>query len=422
MSRSNGVLGPIVEWTATGVRSFAPGQGLTSGIPSGWAAVTAALSRQNTFVRAIRIPNVSGAEADRILRLQIPQSFPVPADDLVYSYRLTNDVNEDGRLAVVAAARAGVVRNLRNHLREQGAKVTQVVPSAFGSMLLARSLGHSDAAIVESGPEGWSIDLVADGELRYSRVLPPETDPAAVEGEVRRTFDMAGLPPAPIVAAGGAVLDAAGVRTEKSTLETLAGPEGAGLKTALELPETLAARQKAAVANRARLAVLMAVAAVVVAALVLMDRFDAAANVRRRDSANQVALRKLKSSRDALQLEYARRSATNQSLVRAFEPAQSASDILAQITALAPKGIWLTGITFERGKPIMLRGIALQSNDVAAFLEALSTQNRFREVKLSYANNSVIEETKVSQFSISLHAIGNLPLVDPKSTRRTASK
>ncbi len=413
---------PAVEWAPGAVRAFSPGQGLVEGVPAGWSGVRAALSRRNTFVRSIRIPNVSGSEAEQIVRIQIPQHLPLPADDLVYAFRLTNDVNAEGRLAVVAAARAGVVRSLYEDMKTRGVAVSEVVPAAYGSMQLARSLGKNDAAIVEKSPDGWSIDLVADGELRYSRVLPPETDASALEGEIARTFAMSGLPPSPVVAAGGATLPFASTPSERSSLEFLAAGESALLGVELALPEARAAREGRVVATRARLAVLLAVAAVGLGAVVILDRMDKAEAVRKKEGGAKLALRKLKGARDAVQSQVSSIGKKAQALERAFEPAQSASEVIGQITGLAPNTVWLTGITFERGKPVLVRGVSTQSTTVAAYLESLSSQDRFREVKLAFANDALIEDTQVSQFSISLHAIGNLPLADPKSARRSTSK
>jgi Tfp pilus assembly protein PilN len=95
---------------------------------------------------------------------------------------------------------------------------------------------------------------------------------------------------------------------------------------------------------------------------------------------------------------------------------------LALASALAPSDVWLTGVTFERGKPLLVRGTALSGASVAAYLQSLSGQSRFRDVKLVFANDATIETTQVQQFSISAHAVGNLPLTDPKAQGRAASR
>lgn len=422
MSRGAGLVIPATEWSAGHVRTALPGMPASAGVPSGAHQVRACLSRRNTFVRTIRIPNVPAKEADRILKLQAPQAFPVPAQELVYGFRLTGDVSSEGRLAVVIATRADVVRSLHESLRTMGAKPVEVIPAALGSSLLAREMGLQDVAVVETGPEGWSIDIVAGGEIRYSRVIPVETDVAAVESEVCRTFGMAGLPCGAILAAGGARLEFAGHRTEKSTLEMLCGSNAGVLGIQLELPEVVAAREKRLVGNRARLATLLWVSAATLALLVVSHRVEQAEEVRKYQNQWDSGSSKIKSARDASQLKVNAISKLTDVLDRAFKPAQKASDVVTAISAAAPSGVWLTGMTFERGKPTLVRGTATNSNAVAAFLDALSQHERFRDVKLVFSNDATIEDTKVSQFSISLHTIGNLPLADPKSKTRSTSR
>lgn len=422
MSKSVSTTMPVVEWSPNFYRAYVPGRGLSDSISAGLGVVRAALSRGNTFVRAIRVPNVSAADTEKILRLQLPQTFPVPAADLVFAYRMTNDVSAEGRLVLVAAARAEVVRQLHNSVREMGANPEETIASAFGSMLLAKSMGLSNVAVVDHTPEGWAIDIVLESELRYSRVIPLATGAETLESEVCRTFGMAGLPCGQILAAGGTHLSFADVSTDKSSLEMVSSADAHTLRVGLELPEVLQSREKKLVGNRARLAVLMCVGAAALAMLIFADRVEKAAEIRKEQTAWNIETRKLESARNAARSKLAGLSKTTETLDRAFNPAQKPSEVLALVSALAPREIWLTGISFERGKSISIRGTALSSNSVATYLDALSNNERFRDVKLVYANDADIEETKVSQFSISLHAIGNLPIVESKSKARAANR
>ncbi|MCH7945413.1 MAG: hypothetical protein IIC73_05280, partial [Armatimonadetes bacterium] len=52
------------------------------------------------------------------------------------------------------------------------------------------------------------------------------------------------------------------------------------------------------------------------------------------------------------------------------------------------------------------------------YTAGLALSDRFTEVKLAYASNSDIEDTEVVQFSVTAHVVGNLPLVEKKSSRR----
>ena len=77
-----------------------------------------------------------------------------------------------------------------------------------------------------------------------------------------------------------------------------------------------------------------------------------------------------------------------------------------------PKNAWLTNVGVGRGQNIVIRGTATTGDDVAAYVQALSKEARLRDVKLIFANNSLIESTPVVQFSVSAFPVANLPLVD----------
>lgn len=422
MSRQSGNSAPVIEWSSNHVRSFVPGVGMTEGIPAGAAVARVALARRNTFVRNVGIPNVGAADAEKILRLQLPKVFPVAAEDLVFAYRLASESMPEGRAAIVSAARADILRSLHAQTREAGVRVTEVVPAAYGSQLLAKSMALADVAVVDRTPDDWTIDIIANGELRYSRTVPLETDAAALEAEICRTFGMAGMPCGKILAASGLDLEFADIRSEKSTLESLLGSEAEGLRIGLELPEVLAKRAQGEIAKRARLSVLMAVAAIAAGAFVFFERAEDVEKVRLAETAYKKDADAMREAKDAIQSDVTALRPKQELLDRAFRPAQRASDVLGAITALVPSDIWLTGVMFDRGKPVQLRGTALDSNSVARFLESLSENRRFRDVKLVFANDALIEETRVNHFSISLHAVGNLPLVESRSTRRTTSR
>jgi hypothetical protein len=102
------------------------------------------------------------------------------------------------------------------------------------------------------------------------------------------------------------------------------------------------------------------------------------------------------------------------SLDLAFEPKQRLGDVTFLVNNLCPEGLWLTGLTIERGKLALIRGTAINGEAVYKYLDRLTTQDRFRDVKLVFANNGQIEKVSVVQFSISAHVVGNLPLAEAK--------
>ena len=103
----------VVEWSPTEVVAYDHGTRqvvraanfveLAKSMPGG--PVIAAVSRRASFLKAVRLPNAGAAELDLILHTQMTTMFPVPLHELAYSYRLSNDVTDEGRLTIVAAMR-----------------------------------------------------------------------------------------------------------------------------------------------------------------------------------------------------------------------------------------------------------------------------------------------------------------------------
>jgi len=110
-------------------------------------------------------------------------------------------------------------------------------------------------------------------------------------------------------------------------------------------------------------------------------------------------------------------TATNAALTTAFQPAQPLSDIAGVITDSLPSGAWLTGLTVERGKPVDIRGASKTSDDVGRFVDALSGNPRFRDVKLVFANSAMIGKAPVIQFNVTATGVGNLPM--PSDQKKT---
>jgi Tfp pilus assembly protein PilN len=99
-------------------------------------------------------------------------------------------------------------------------------------------------------------------------------------------------------------------------------------------------------------------------------------------------------------------------LTKAFIPAQKSSDILKVVSSLLPADTWLTGVTFERGKPILIRGTSKSPTLVSNFVSGLTKQKRFRDVRLMYANGGDIQGIPTVQFSINAFPVGNLPILE----------
>jgi Tfp pilus assembly protein PilN len=421
MSRAAGPALPVIEFSASHVRVFDPAtnasqtlpRGTTlNGVVSGRRAMLA-ISRRNTFIRGVRVPNASHGEIAQSLALQIGQLFPVSDVELAHTFKLTSDVNEEGRLAILAAVPVNTLRNAFDTLADNSVTLAQAVPVAFASPILAEESGLKHCAVVEKTTEGVAIDIVFGGELRTSRVVPEPRSDQDLEAEIVRSFAMAGVPEGPVLSTGGAQLRADRA-VSATSLQALALPTGQRLPASLELPEIAAKRERQRTAARARLALLAIAGAAVSAYLFASNRIQAASAAQAANAQYTRRLSRLEAEQRTAESRAASEEARAKRIAVAFRPAQAPSDTLIALGNAAPKDVWVSGITFERGKPCLVRGTALRAESVAAYLDALTASARFRDVKLVFATNAVIDATPVVNFSLSAHAIGNLPVVEAK--------
>lgn len=420
----------VVEWSPNGVGFFDNGYKTAETLAEAATFLPGrnllvALSRRTAFIRAYRVPNTSRAEVGRILDVQIGQLFPIPSSEVSYDFHLTDDVDQEGRLAIVAAVRSSDLVAMFDQARLAGLNVVQVVPAALGSALLAKQLGQPSGAVVQRLADGLAIDIVSNGELRYSRLTPVPESALNIEAEVSRTFAAAVLPCCPTIAAGGLVLPEADATTDRWSIEYLLG---ASLDIHIQTPAQRAAIELVETRRRTRLALLIFLASLLVLTFAYFRWSDAAALRAKSEATWTREIAQAKRIRDENIKTSSALVDMQGKLQRAFAPAQGIGDVVTIASNAVPSGIWLTGISLERGKALSIRGTAKTSELVAQYQQALIADPRFRDVTLVFATVSKIDEIPVYQFSISAFPVGNLPLVDPdagkkkKATTTTGAK
>jgi Tfp pilus assembly protein PilN len=427
MSRDQRGPNIVVEWSPTAVSAYDPiaKRRLTAGSLAELAPnlssneAVFAVSRRSCFVRTVRIPDVSKEDAMQALGLTIAQHVPVDGEDASFDISLTQDVGPQGRTAVLTAMSSQALRSLYSQAQAAGIKVLNVMPAALGSGLIAHDKGIQACAVVSDSVEGLAMDIVAGGDVRYTRVAAPGLSATGLEAELNRTFAAAQLPCAPTLAAGLALKDVA-YSTNESPLEALAKNWGR-IGISIQLPEVVRAKIKSAKANRARLAALLCVSAVLLGTLVYLDRSDQEAMLQSKQAESSNAMRKMRNSASAVTADLQKKEKLQTTLNQAFQPAQRLSEIVTAVNNAVPERVWLTGISVERGNEVLIRGTALTSEDVASYQANLSKSDRFRSVKLLFANNGRIEQTPVVQFSISAFPLGNVPMFE-RTTGRAASR
>lgn len=426
MSREHGPIGLAIEWSPRGVVAYDHTTRQTRSaedLPSlglGGRSAVLALSRRGVFVRTVRVPNADEGAVRMILMMQAGDLFPLPPIDLAWDFALTDDVNAEGRLAILAAIPCVDLRRSLEAAAAAGVKVKAAVPLAIGSTLIAQELGLSEAAVVERADDGPAVDVVSGGSLRASRATPPSVP---LELEVTRALGLAGLEGVPVVAAGGADVPNSLRQTDRTALMALADAPFERLRLRLELPEAVAAR--AAVADRhQRSKALMTLAASVLAAIFAFTQYKNAADAKSAaDSKSGSRVQQLTNLAKKATAETNAQIAMRDALDVAFRPAQRMSDVLAVTTAAIPKGAWLNTLSLERGKALSLRGTATQETLVTQFMNRLdkSSGGRFRAIQLTGANNAQLNRTPVTTFVVQAFPVGNLPFLDKPGTKKAGS-
>jgi hypothetical protein len=392
------------------VRSFDP----TESLPYGGKVAVLAISRKSIFVRATRVPNAAPEEIRMVVQIKLAELFPIPASDLAYDFLLLSDVNAEGRLALIMAMPVIELRRAYEKLAASGIKIAKTVPVALAAPAVAESVGFTDAAIVEGNEEFASVDLVAGGVLRYSRVVPPH---AMLDVEVSRTYSAAGLPCENIVAAGGLNFSEANRATSFTSLQAIATGAADRYRVNIELPEVVVARELAGRRRRGLIAAAFFIFSLAAAYYSYSTRAATQAIADVQIAKYQKNLDGATKYEKTAETSANRQAAITKILSGAFHPAQNISDIAVIAANCAPNGVWLTGLSVERGKEIAIRGSAIKNDAVSTFVNNLNdfqdpetNANRFRNAKFISANGGQVLKTNVDQFSVSAFPIGNLPL------------
>ncbi len=369
-------------------------------------------------MRPTRLPDAPKADVARILQLQVDKLFPLGSSDAAIDFILTNDKNTEGRLAIVTATPSETLARARTELR--ALNIQRIVPAALGAIPLATALGESTVAVVQDSVEGMTIDLIEEGLLKASRVVPRPESATEISAEVHRSWAMAKIDAGPTAAAGGLVFDGAEFSTPMSSMAALSiDPPDINL----EDPGAITEREGKKLRKRKMLAGLTWVLVILFAVALWDMRATAAANVAKEDKKWNVKTKDLQAALKRATDKAAKLNTQSVTLVGSFEPKQYIGDLAVIYTATAPKDLWLTGMNIERGKTSTLRGVALNHKAVSDYLEALGSTERFRDIKLVYMNDGEIEGSAVVNFSVSMHIIGNFPLPEePKGKKAPVKK
>ncbi|MBL8047256.1 MAG: PilN domain-containing protein [Chthonomonas sp.] len=379
--------------------------------------LTVALARRSVFVKAVPLPAASKNEVRGIVQVQLGKIFPASEGGYAFDLLASSHQTLDGRLTSVFGAPQETLDLVRESL-PAGSRVESLVPVALGSLLIAQGLNLNDAVVVEPAESGFGIDVIHHGALLYSRVVTRELDAAGLAQEISMTLAAAGVEAVPVIAAGNLELDTPH-RTTQTSAQALAqrGTLGVGMQA----PGEIAAREAKVSSGRGRLAALMAAAVVVTGALAFLDRSDAQAAVDKKDAKWRAESAKLRKIRDNARSDADKAKTLADRTRQILMPAQPVGDVLTLVTNMVPQDAWVIGVAFDRGKPMQIRGSSLSEDAVTAYLDALNTSDRLRDVKLVFTNRSKVEDKDIVNFSITARAVGNTPQEPLKTMKKGAA-
>ena len=400
MRKSNSTGLAVVEWSPGGIRAWSPAdrqvievakisdlRGRIEG------PVILALGRDAAFTKVIHLPEGSLDEVQQILRLQLHQHVPISGTDAACGLKRLGDRVSGGVPYLLAATKADTLRQIESELSENRMHAAVVTPTAAGSVGLA----EGSAVVTESVRSQVGLDVVKDGSLALSRLLPPRADVAA---EIQRSLALLGQKEMPI-------------RNMGSDSSPLAALSGMDQHLSVELPEQAQRKASDETAKNRRMTLVFATLALASVAFVANERMMAAESSANADKKWAKTLANVNAEKKLIDTRLSSLNKINDTLKLGFEPAQHLSEALVVFSNLAPEGIWLTGVNLERGKKVQIRGTSTKADAITQYLKNLNEQKRFSDVKLLFANSAKIEEDEVVQFSMELHIVGNLPL-DPE--------
>jgi Tfp pilus assembly protein PilN len=402
-----------------------------------------------------------------MVELEASQTLPFPLEEAAWDF--ATGPGEDGSQALLlVAARRQLVEEQRRLVESTGLRLGALTVDVLGTAAVARAAlpeetgfpGAGEGAVVARlDAAGVTLCYLSGGRVAVSRTAALGAvngwDAEALALEVRRTVaagaagtGVVGLPEvrrvwltgagadAEFAEAVGLALRASGLTASQVALLPRDAVEGAEeLPRSVDLALGLAllglrpaegavdlgrgvrtvSMEAASRPGRRLPALVGAGAAALALALLLLggpgpeERQLAAAAARAQAEVRQLATRRG-------ELEGRVRNLTG-----AVVPRHSYLDVLNEVSALAGAEIWLTQFTYDRGRPITIRGAARSSSAVARVVERLRGSPHLQQVTLGAMTVPESSESNVVQFTIQGTLRGDTVLQAPRQRRSPSS-
>lgn len=144
--------------------------------------VVFSLQSTNVITREVDLPSVAEEQLASMLEYEIQQFFPTSLEDYVIQYKKLKTFNEDDRKTrlLVAAIPKSIVQSYWELSKELNLKPLALdihsnsISKLFMKGLKLDGLDYREhtLAVVDLGYEGININIIKDGTLEFSRLLP----------------------------------------------------------------------------------------------------------------------------------------------------------------------------------------------------------------------------------------------------------
>lgn len=367
------------------------------------------LSRRHVLHRAIALPDAPKPDAMVALKMKLGDIFPIPASELAFDFLPTTEKTENGRICNVFAARSSDIAELIEVCQRHGIQIEQIVPSQALTIKVSEQLAISSGVFAERFGDFVNLDAYRYGELVASKMATLNT----LDTEVARMKALTGEGTKTVAFNVG--LASVDTKLEHPYFEKYLQSQ---LSLDLEPEEYRLARVEKDRTRKHRVFYMVGILGVLIGLLTASDYMTNNSKYADAKAKNDRKTKMTTQITEAAEAKTAALKPQADQLKIAFVPAQQPSDILKVISSEVPADTWLTGVTFERGKIVQIRGVSKNPQSVSAYAQKLSKQNRFRDVRLVSANGGDIAGIPTVQFNITAFPVGNLPIIETGTKKK----
>ncbi|MFN3651210.1 MAG: PilN domain-containing protein [Armatimonadota bacterium] len=390
--------------------------------------VTVCLPASWLTMKRVQLPPAEPEQIPELVRYEAQRHLPLPLEQLAFGYQVMSHGKPGegaGTDVLIAVCRKTDLSRLERSLSDAGITVDGygIEPLGVTDSYLsgAAPFRNGDARLLLA-PEsaGVHVQVLRGSDLVHSRYVVSNGDDWT--GSVRRSLTAFALERPDLHLAEAVALGAEDPERLSLALDRPVSPAAADPTLPAEyLPMLGVARQslglgqyplriepqgwQEARAGSERPVALLAVAAavLVVAGLVGWQLTRVRARAADRREAGRIASLAARDQKALTQLREERDALRAQLTVLGDGETRRPLDLLDDIAGKAPRGLWLTHVGFQAGKPLQLEGTAREATQVTRFLRDLERIPDFGRAELGFLRSENAGEIPVTEFRIDCH-------------------